>query len=171
MWRYFSTGKSNLKWRNAHFYYSPRIFDWISSSMHASRFIKRNLKSVLSLSRPPMNPETKPLSSGTGTSHNCCQHKHRGGRAAPAPAKPAAKYFCPMCDGVESDKPGACPKCGMALERNPAYVEITNAVLHLPDASGSPAGSSRRLPDLRHGAGTAQRSAPRSKTITPNCAT
>ncbi len=25
-----------------------------------------------------------------------------------------------MCPGVESDKPGACPKCGMALERNPA---------------------------------------------------
>ncbi len=23
-----------------------------------------------------------------------------------------------MCPGVESDKPGACPKCGMALERN-----------------------------------------------------
>lgn len=26
-----------------------------------------------------------------------------------------------MCSGVESDKPGACPKCGMALERNPAW--------------------------------------------------
>jgi len=25
-----------------------------------------------------------------------------------------------MCQGVESDKPGDCPKCGMALERNPA---------------------------------------------------
>ncbi|MGH8654218.1 MAG: copper-transporting P-type ATPase [Gammaproteobacteria bacterium] len=33
----------------------------------------------------------------------------------------AAKYFCPMCPGVESDKPGNCPKCGMALERNPAW--------------------------------------------------
>lgn len=28
-------------------------------------------------------------------------------------------YFCPMCPGVGSDEPGACPKCGMALERNP----------------------------------------------------
>ena len=27
-----------------------------------------------------------------------------------------------MCPGVESDQPGACPKCGMALERNPAFV-------------------------------------------------
>ena len=32
-----------------------------------------------------------------------------------------AKYFCPMCPGVESDKPGVCPICGMALERNPAF--------------------------------------------------
>jgi len=26
------------------------------------------------------------------------------------------KYVCPMCEGVESDGPGDCPKCGMALE-------------------------------------------------------
>jgi Cu+-exporting ATPase len=26
-----------------------------------------------------------------------------------------------MCPGVESDKPGDCPKCGMALERNPTW--------------------------------------------------
>ena len=38
-----------------------------------------------------------------------------------APVKSAAKYFCPMCPGVESDEPGSCPKCGMALERNPAW--------------------------------------------------
>ena len=35
---------------------------------------------------------------------------------------PGAKYFCPMCSVVKSDKPGDCPKCGMALERNPAWV-------------------------------------------------
>src|SRR5713226_1734936 len=47
--------------------------------------------------------------------------------AAPANVTPAAaavaapaKYFCPMCAGVESNRPGDCPKCGMALERNPA---------------------------------------------------
>ena len=44
-------------------------------------------------------------------------HAHE---AAPA-NKPASEYFCPMCEGVESDKPGACPKCGMALERNPTF--------------------------------------------------
>ena len=40
----------------------------------------------------------------------------------PPPAKSTAKFFCPMCPGVESDSPGSCPKCGMALERNPAWV-------------------------------------------------
>ena len=46
-------------------------------------------------------------------------HSHH----ASADVKPsaAAKYFCPMCEGVTSDKPGSCPKCGMALERNPAW--------------------------------------------------
>src|SRR5579862_8412351 len=32
-----------------------------------------------------------------------------------------AKYYCPMCAGVESANSGECPKCGMALERNPAW--------------------------------------------------
>jgi Cu+-exporting ATPase len=28
----------------------------------------------------------------------------------------SSSYYCPMCMGVESDTPGNCPKCGMALE-------------------------------------------------------
>jgi len=35
---------------------------------------------------------------------------------------PISKYICPMCPEVASDKPADCPKCGMALERNPAWV-------------------------------------------------
>ncbi len=38
----------------------------------------------------------------------------------PEPAKPpdaGVEYFCPMDPEVVSDRPGACPKCGMALER------------------------------------------------------
>ncbi|MEO8044849.1 MAG: heavy metal translocating P-type ATPase [Spartobacteria bacterium] len=57
--------------------------------------------------------------------HSCC---HGGGNHSPsetaeaaAARKPASKYFCPMCEGVESDTPGDCPKCGMALERNPLH--------------------------------------------------
>jgi YHS domain-containing protein len=32
-----------------------------------------------------------------------------------AKAEAAVKYVCPMCKGVESDKSGKCPKCGMDL--------------------------------------------------------
>ena len=48
-------------------------------------------------------------------------HHHRHSAVT---AKPSANanYFCPMCPGVEANEPGACPKCGMALERNPAWV-------------------------------------------------
>ena len=35
-----------------------------------------------------------------------------GGRGRAA----AGGYFCPMCEGVEQDHPGVCPKCGMDLE-------------------------------------------------------
>lgn len=44
----------------------------------------------------------------------------------------AAKYFCPMDPGVESDAPGDCPKCGMALERNPAWKADTKRIYTCP---------------------------------------
>src|SRR5688500_8107333 len=54
-----------------------------------------------------------------GQAHGHSHHDHAAGTVKPTVA---AKYSCPMCAGVESDKPGDCPKCGMALERNPAWV-------------------------------------------------
>ena len=49
----------------------------------------------------------------------CAAHAHHRApaRAAAQPAAPSGtKYVCPMCLGVESAVPAACPKCGMALE-------------------------------------------------------
>jgi P-type Cu+ transporter len=43
----------------------------------------------------------------------CHQDNSETERVAPSAT---AKYFCPMCPGVESDQPGDCPQCGMALE-------------------------------------------------------
>jgi len=40
--------------------------------------------------------------------------------AASRPAGPAPRYYCPMDPEIRQDHPGACPKCGMALERLPA---------------------------------------------------
>jgi P-type Cu+ transporter len=37
-----------------------------------------------------------------------------------------------MCPGVESDEAGACPKCGMALERNPAVASKTGVLYTCP---------------------------------------
>jgi len=48
--------------------------------------------------------------------HDCCHTPDSHARAQHAPASGKA-YYCPMCAGVESDEPGSCPKCGMALER------------------------------------------------------
>ncbi|MEO6568555.1 MAG: heavy metal-binding domain-containing protein, partial [Opitutaceae bacterium] len=59
------------------------------------------------------------------------QDEDSHGRSQPHPApeprdhstaRAGAPYVCPMCLGVESEKPGDCPKCGMPLERNEAQV-------------------------------------------------
>src|ERR1039458_5163695 len=61
----------------------------------------------------------------------CCASKpgmnepHGPHSAVTATPSASAKYFCPMCPGMEAGEPGDCPKCGMALERNPAWVAPT----------------------------------------------
>ncbi len=62
--------------------------------------------------------------------HDCCGgHDHPQSDVKPSSG---AKYFCPMCPGVESDKPGDCPKCGMALERNPAWKAAAATIYTCP---------------------------------------
>jgi Cu+-exporting ATPase len=54
----------------------------------------------------------------------CCGHAQE--QAKSEPPKHSQEYFCPMCPGVESDKPGQCPRCGMSLEcARPAAVKGT----------------------------------------------
>ena len=45
-----------------------------------------------------------------------CRQKFLGLAPVPAARPSSLPYFCPMCEGVESENPGTCPKCGMALE-------------------------------------------------------
>ncbi|MGJ8653170.1 MAG: copper-transporting P-type ATPase [Opitutaceae bacterium] len=78
--------------------------------------------------------------SAPAAGHSCCHHqasKHgdeHSHHSHDAEVKPSAnaKYYCPMCEGVESNEPGDCPKCGMRLERNPAYKETTSKVWTCP---------------------------------------
>jgi Cu+-exporting ATPase len=62
--------------------------------------------------------------------HACAHHGHHH-HADVKPSSTAA-YYCPMCPGVESDKPGDCPKCGMALERNPAVPAAAKTIYTCP---------------------------------------
>ena len=47
-----------------------------------------------------------------------------GGREAEGTVR---GYFCPMCPEVVSEEAGDCPKCGMALERNPLWTDSHSA--------------------------------------------
>jgi Cu+-exporting ATPase len=44
-----------------------------------------------------------------------CRRKFLGLAPQPPAASVRAAYYCPMCEGVESEQPGSCPRCGMAL--------------------------------------------------------
>jgi len=75
-----------------------------------------------------MNSDAK----GPADGHACCHENHAKDHSPVTPSKAMGRYFCPMCEGVESDKPGACPMCGMALERNPSFVETKQTVYTCP---------------------------------------
>ena len=47
--------------------------------------------------------------------HHCCHSDHGHGNGNQPSGDKA--YYCPMCPGQESDEPGTCGKCGMALEK------------------------------------------------------
>ena len=67
--------------------------------------------------------------------HSCCHaddHSEAEAKVSAEKRKPAKKYFCPMCEGVESDTPGNCPKCGMALERNPLHRDPAKIIYTCP---------------------------------------
>jgi P-type Cu+ transporter len=69
------------------------------------------------------------------TGHSCCDdhHDERAMSVAAVESPQLGKrYFCPMCEGVESDTPGSCPKCGMALECNPVFREPKKIIYTCP---------------------------------------
>ncbi len=55
------------------------------------------------------------MSHEPGHAH-CHDAGHDAGHEQPRAAVQDGAYICPMCPGVSEETPGACPKCGMALE-------------------------------------------------------
>jgi Cu+-exporting ATPase len=47
-----------------------------------------------------------------------CRQQFLGNVPRPLPSPASSPFFCPMCPGVENNKPGLCPRCGMALEHS-----------------------------------------------------
>jgi Cu+-exporting ATPase len=80
---------------------------------------KKFVAQVEATAPPTLLPVVQDVRSAGHAHHGHSHHDY--GTAAVKPSA-VAKYFCPMCPGAESDRRGECPQCGMALERNPAWV-------------------------------------------------
>ena len=78
---------------------------------------------------PPQPERGQFLVLDTPASGHCC-HDHAEAQAV-KPSSSAA-YYCPMCPGVESDKLGSCPKCGMALESARPVVAASKTIFTCP---------------------------------------
>ena len=101
-------------------------------------------------------------------SADCCHHGAPS--ANESTRQPAKKYFCPMCEGVESDTPGSCPKCGMALERNPTFREKAKTIYTCPMHPQIEQDHPGDCP-ICGMALEPKTSSPAAQKITPNCAT
>ena len=55
-------------------------------------------------------------SAGCRTKFEASPETYLGDRPAPEPMPAGTQYTCPMHPEIVRDKPGSCPKCGMALE-------------------------------------------------------
>tara|TARA_R110002050_G_scaffold57423_5_gene129353 strand:- start:273585 stop:276032 length:2448 start_codon:yes stop_codon:yes gene_type:complete len=67
-------------------------------------------------------PSDKPVTSCCGGSHSHAQTKPQ---TTPTQSSGQNDYTCPMCPEVLQHRPGACPKCGMALESSSPALTAT----------------------------------------------
>ena len=102
-------------------------------SVFCSEHCKATFLKGIAVSQPSNDQATIPSNeAGNPTTasapHDCCP----GQKSTSGTESRQSKFMCPMCPGVMSDKPGDCPKCGMALERNPAWKPTMGSIYTCP---------------------------------------
>lgn len=85
-------------------------------------WVKGDRVIAIAMSDLPNIPEAD-KHSHDDSAHSCCSPARGESKPSGKSAKPGV-WTCPMCEGVESDVPAACPKCGMALEA--PLIQVTN---------------------------------------------
>src|SRR5206468_1612558 len=73
-------------------------------------------KKYLSGSREPMHPPAPLLTIGGLKRAERAEKSNTTPERRTPNSEPRTQWVCPMDPEVVSDRPGACPKCGMALE-------------------------------------------------------
>jgi Cu+-exporting ATPase len=73
------------------------------------------------LSKLDAKPAPAPAHEHAHASAPAHEHAHAHEHTHSVVPSGAKAWYCPMCEGVESDEPGDCPRCGMALERTPGF--------------------------------------------------
>ena len=91
-------------------------------------FCSENCRRKFLAAEQPQQPEKEP----DETPHDCHAHSGHAGSAEPAGKTTRSKYFCPMCPDVQSDVPGTCPKCGMALESAEPAASVQKTIYTCP---------------------------------------
>ncbi len=72
-----------------------------------------------------MAPLVNIATSSAGSGSIGSESTRNDGRRHPSLHRHSNDYICPMCPEVRSEKPGPCPSCGMALERElPAVTQV-----------------------------------------------
>ncbi len=104
----------------------PYIFD------HEGREVRLCCKGCLKKFQEDPEKYLAKLDAADSEEHHCCHHCAEKTEDVAQEHQPARKYFCPMCEGVESDEPGDCPMCGMALERNPSWKPAGKTIYTCP---------------------------------------
>ena len=102
----------------------------------------------------------------TGSEQSTHDHARHG--TAPTAQPTAGKFVCPMHPEVESDKPGNCPKCGMALEPARPVAQKRKVIYTCPMHPEVERDGPGRLPQVRHGPGTNDRPAGITRRTPPN---